>query len=204
MQVKRRIGVWLGAGAIVAAGFFRWETLSAGEQALALAATDKRSEENYRTIDSKLKLLAKLVNESAAAARISDSGNERALELLAEARTAWQQASRARDSGNLNASEQHVKQGLQAISSASRMVEDVGRANTVQQQRYQQLRKRVLSFSEAFQRAAAEKPGQSVSDYLNLAEVSGLLKEAEGLAHEVTMLQPIGVWLKQRTRLSWR
>jgi hypothetical protein len=184
MQVKRRIGVWLGAGAIVAAGFLHWETPSAGEQALALAATDKRSEENYRTIDSKLKLLAKLVNESAAAARISDSGNERALELLAEARTAWQQASRARDSGNLNASEQHVKQGLQAISSASRMVEDVGRANTVQQQRYQQLRKRVLSFSEAFQRAAAEKPGQSVSDYLNLAEVSGLLKEAEGLAHE--------------------
>ena len=184
MHLNRKLGVWLGAGAIVAAGFVRWEMLSAGEQGAKLATVDRRAEQNHRAIDSKLKLLGSLVNKSAAAARISTSSNDRALELLADARTAWQQATKARDSGNLEASEQHVKQGLQAISSASRMVEDAGRVKTAQQQRYQQLRKRVLSFSEAFQRAAAEEPDRSVKDYLNLSEVSGLLQEAEDLAHK--------------------
>jgi len=184
MHVNRKIAVWSGVVAIVAAGFIRWETLSAGEQDTTLPAANGPVEKNYRALNSKLKLLGKLVNESTTATRITASSNEQAHELLAKAREAWQAATAARDSGDINASEQHVKQGLETISAASRMVEDVGRVQQAQVQRYQQLRKRVLSFSEAFQRAVAEKPGQSVSGFLDLAEVSGLIQEAEALAHK--------------------
>lgn len=184
MHVNRKIGVWSGVVAIIAAGFIRWETVSAGEQDTTLSAANGPVEKNYRAINSKLKLLGTLVNESTAATRITVSSNEQAHELLATAREAWQNATAARDAGDLNASEQQVKQGLETMSAASRMVEDVGRVQREQQQRYQQLRKRVLSFSEAFQRAVTEKPGQSVSDFLDRAEVSGLLKEAESLAHQ--------------------
>ena len=184
MHVNRKIAVWSGVVAIVAAGFIRWETLSAGEQDTTLPAANGSVEKNYRALNSKLILLGKLVNESTTATRITASSNEQAHELLANAREAWQEATAARDSGDINASEQHVKQGLATISAASRMVEDVGRVQQAQVQRYQQLRKRVLSFSEAFQRAVAEKPGQSVSGFLDQAEVSGLIQEAEALAHK--------------------
>jgi len=185
MHVNRRIGVWSGVVAIIAAGFIRWETLSAGAQDTTLpAANGPPAETNYRAINSKLKLLGTLVNESTTATRITASSNEQAHELLADAREAWQNATAARDAGDIDASEQQVKQGLETMSAASRMVEDVGRVQREQQQRYQQLRKRVLSFSEAFQRAVADKPGRSISDFLNRAEVSGLLKEAESLAHQ--------------------
>ena len=184
MHVNRKIAVWSGVVAIVAAGFIRWETLSAGEQDTTLPAANGSVEKNYRALNSKLILLGKLVNESTTATRITASSNEQAHELLANAREAWQEATAARDSGDINASEQHVKQGLATISAASRMVEDVGRVQQAQVQRYQQLRKRVLSFSEAFQRAVAEKPGQSFSGFLDQAEVSGLIQEAEALAHK--------------------
>jgi hypothetical protein len=184
MHVNRKIAVWSGVVAIVAAGFIRWETLSAGEQDTTLPAANGSVEKNYRALNSKLILLGKLVNESTTATRITASSNEQAHELLANARKAWQEATAARDSGDINASEQHVKQGLATISAASRMVEDVGRVQQAQVQRYQQLRKRVLSFSEAFQRAVAEKPGQSLSGFLDQAEVSGLIQEAEALAHK--------------------
>ncbi|MEN8760897.1 MAG: hypothetical protein ABF290_00585 [Thiogranum sp.] len=184
MHGKRKISVGFGVGVIIAAGFFSGERLSGGERNMILAAANRPVDESHRAIDSKLKLLGKLVNDSTAAKRITASTNEQALELLANAREAWQHATAARESGDLNASEQHVKQGLDTISAASRMVEDVGRVQLMQQQRYQQLRKRVLSFSEAFQRAVAEKPGQSVGDYLDQPGVSGLMLEAEGLAHK--------------------
>lgn len=184
MHVNRKIAVWSGVVAIVAAGFIRWETLSASEQDTTLPAAKGQVEKNHRALNSKLKLLGKMVNESTTATRITASGNEQAHELLANAREAWQAATAARDAGDINASEQRVKQGLETISAASRMVEDVGRVQQAQVQRYQQLRKRVLSFSEAFQRAVAEKPGQSVSGFLDLAEVSGLIQEAEALAHK--------------------
>ena len=195
MSVCRKIGVWFAASAVIAASLVYWQLLSADQHGTTPTNAGNLSTAEYRAIDSKVKLLSKLVNESAAATRISTSKNAQAQLLLANARAAWQEAATALESGELTVAEQQVKQGLQAMQSASGMVQDAGRVKLAQQQRYQELRKRVLSFSEAFQRAVAEKPGEPVSDYANLDEVSGLLQEAEDLAHN-------GDYVKANQRLA--
>jgi hypothetical protein len=133
-------------------------------------------------LSHRLRLLERLVHEERLVKRITGSDNSEARRMLAEAQDMWEQAEVRYEVGNHTAAAEFTRQGLAAVTAASRLVGDAGRKNEHDRSHYEKLRKRVLSFSEAFQRVVVEKPGQGIPALLDRDKVSGLLHEAEGLA----------------------
>ena len=131
-----------------------------------------------RSLASKLKLLDRLVHEEKLVMRISASHNEEARRKLAEAQDLWEQAEIGFDAGNHAAAEDLASQGLAAVSVASRQVADASRRLENDRERYEKLRKRVLSFTEAFQRVVAEKSGHEIASLLDRGRIDRLLQEA--------------------------
>ena len=72
--------------------------------------------------------------------------------------------------------------GLAAVMAVSRAVVDVNRKANEERKRYESIRKRVISFTAAFERVVAEKHDQDISGMLNIREVKKLLSEADGYA----------------------
>jgi hypothetical protein len=132
----------------------------------------------------KVELLGRLVNESAAAQRIAQSSDGQARELLDSATGAWQRAVQALESGQLRVAGRDAERGLADMADATRRVKDAGRERRLARERYDRLRKRVLSFSEAYRRVLAEKPDAPATGWLDQSEVSRLLEEAGALAGE--------------------
>ena len=132
-----------------------------------------------RALSAKLDLLDRLVHEEELVKRISGSSDEEAKQLLAEAQNLWEQAELGFEAGNHATAAEYADRGLKAVSIASRRVVDTGRRAVADRARYEMLRKRVLGFTEAFQRVVIEKPGQQIAGLLDHDEVSRLLHEAD-------------------------
>lgn len=157
----------------------QWFLVEAEEWSPAGGSPGELSED---ALSHRLGLLERLVHEERLVKRITDSDDKEARRKLAEAQEMWEQAEVKREVGNHNAAVEFTRQGLAAVSAASRLVGDAGRKVEYDRAHYEKLRKRVLSFSEAFQRVVVEKPGQDIAALLDRDKVSGLLNEAEGLA----------------------
>lgn len=137
-----------------------------------------------QAVRMKVELLGKLVNESAAAKRVAGSSDAEARELLENAADAWRRSAAALESGQLRVAGRDAERGLADLADASRRVKDAQREQRLARERYDSLRKRVLSFSEAFSRVLEEKPGEPANRWLDQSKVSRLLDEAEALARE--------------------
>lgn len=132
-----------------------------------------------QALSNKLQLLDRLVHGEGLINRVSNSDDAEAKQLLSEAQALWEQAEIKFEVGNYKAADDYARQGLSTISTVSRKVVDTGREAAAGRARYDQLRKRVLDFTEAFQRVVAEKPGESIGPLLDQQAVSRLLLEAE-------------------------
>ena len=154
-----------------------------GPQPLRMAqAVKPQGDAAKRMLANKLKLLDQLVNRSPAVKRIENSTNAEAKQLLENARQAYQHAQRELEADHLDAAGLHINEGLRAVGIASRKVGDSRRRNEAAKARYQELRQRVLTFLEAFQRVASEKKDRNVTALLGQSDVDALLMEADRLA----------------------
>jgi len=138
---------------VVAAGLWAVPVGSAPDPA---QATGPNSETRSVTTN-KLELLDVLVHRSPAVQRIERSQDAEAKLLLEQARTLFRDATALLDSGNVEMLDSMLDEGLRAAGNASRRVVDAERRQRLDQERYQQLRQRALSFREAFETVMVEK-----------------------------------------------
>ncbi len=160
-----------------AAGVLAQETTRPGPEGRGGPAT---AEAAGRTLAPKLRLLDTLVHRSPAVKRIEASDDSQAKGLVETAREAHARAQALYTQGAYGAAEAFVQQGLRAMGSASRRVEDPQRRRRSQAQRYQELRSRVLSFGAALKRVETAAGTQTVR--LDHATVDQGLRQAEALA----------------------
>ena len=78
----------------------------------------------------------------------------------------------------------HARRGYASITAALRHASDQAREERSRRERYAELRTRVLSFSEAFQRIIDEKNEPRITNLLDRDAMSELMIEAEKLARE--------------------
>lgn len=170
--------------ALVMAAVAATVTVTAGQVVIAQETSAVTQRALFKRLTSKLQLLEKLLQGSSLAKRIERSGNSQAEALLATARKSLVQSEEELYAGQYEAAEAAANQGINAVTTASRMVVDRRYEEAGDRERYQQLRKRVLSFTEAFQRVVIEKQGQDIAGLLDQKKVGELLLDAEGLVQK--------------------
>jgi hypothetical protein len=126
-----------------------------------------------RVVESKSRLLDKIVHGSSIAQRIEDSKNDEAIELLNAARQNLVESNKLFDQGCIKASEEKLNKGLQTIETASRNVVDSQRLDKVARQRYKYLSEQVNSLREAYDLIMKEKDNAAVNilDEISLEEL---------------------------------
>ncbi len=149
-----------------------------------IACDENEIEARKKSVNNKINLLGRLVQDSPAAKRIRQSDNEGAKDLLKEASTEWQVASRELEAMNIEQAEERARRGLVLMTQASGYVADKTRIKSAQKSRYTQLRARIASFVDAFQRIAKEKQAQDISWLLDMNKIDALLIEAKKLADQ--------------------
>ena len=149
-----------------------------------IACDENEIEARKKSVNNKINLLGRLVQDSPAAKRIRQSDNEGAKDLLKEASTEWQVASRELEAMNIEQAEERARRGLILMTQASGYVADKTRIKSAQKSRYTQLRARIASFVDAFQRIAKEKQAQDISWLLDMNKIDALLIEAKKLADQ--------------------
>ena len=85
---------------------------------------------------------------------------------------------------NIEQAEERARRGLILMTQASGYVADKTRIKSAQKSRYTQLRARIASFVDAFQRIAKEKQAQDISWLLDMNKIDALLIEAKKLADQ--------------------
>lgn len=135
--------------------------------------------EQHKGLDNKVALLNDLVRNSPASQRIEAlSGTSRAEELLATARKAAGEATRLLSTGEEAAAERAANDGLRAFSAAARLVVDPQARRRDESRRYEELKARIASFREAFERIAKEK-GAAADSLLDRGAVQGFVSSAD-------------------------
>lgn len=135
-----------------------------------------------RALSSKLQLLGRLVNGDQLVTRVAASDDAEAGDILARAQELWQLADASFATGDNEAADRYASEGLTAVSAVSRLVVNTQRRTGADRARYETMRRRVLDFTEAFQRVVTEKRDPAVAGLLNTQEVTRLLGEAERYA----------------------
>lgn len=134
-------------------------------------------------VSRKIDLLGRLVQNSSAATRIENSDNDDAKALLKQARSAWENAVIKLEVMNIDQAEISAKEGLIIMTRASSAVADTTRLKNERLVRYKQLRERIDSFTDAFQRIASEKQ-ESISYLLDMENIEKTMNQADKLAKE--------------------
>lgn len=134
-------------------------------------------------VSRKVDLLGRLVQNSSAAARIENSDNDDAKALLQQARSAWENAVIKLEVMNIDQAEISARDGLIIMTRASSAVADTARLKNERLARYKQLRERIDSFTDAFQRIESEKQ-ESISYLLDMENIEKTMNQADKLAKE--------------------
>lgn len=151
-------------------------------QHLTGAQADGSDVAAMRALSSKLQLLGRLVHGEDLVRRVAASDDDAAREALSRAQELWQLADASFAVGDNDAAADYAGEGLTAVTAVSRMVVDTQRRHSEDKARYETMRRRVLSFTEAFQRVVLEKQDRAIAGLLNQPEVTRLLGEAEQYA----------------------
>ena len=167
---------------IIAAILFLFTTELFCDEKTNASSSEMDIETRKRSVTNKVNLLGRLVQDSPASVRIVKSENQGAKDLLQQATAAWHAATEELESMSIEKAEESVKHGLILMTQASSSVADKERLENAQRTRYQQLRERIQSFTDAFQRIEKEKQSRDISLLLDLKGIDTLLNQAEELA----------------------
>lgn len=145
------------------------------------ASAQTAGADDKRRLDNKLKLLKSMAYNSPVARRIENAaGAEQARAQLQKARNAYEQAQQHLQYDELEAAETALNQGLHTFGRAARSAADPQREQALERERYQELYKRIRSFSDAFSRIAEEK-GRTLETILDENAIKTHLNEAQKL-----------------------
>ena len=147
------------------------------------ALINQQDKSKYPVVESKIKLLHKIVHDSATAQRIIDSENSKAIALLKITRETLAHSITLFDSGCIDASEQKLNDGLQLAQTASRYVVDNQRAAELSRQRYENLNERTTIFRDAYNRMLMDKDAETENS-LDENRLLKLISSAEKLAQK--------------------
>jgi hypothetical protein len=137
-------------------------------------------EARLKLLDNKIRLFDTLLHRNEAIRRIEQSQSQQVRDLLATARAAFDQAQALRASGGIEECEREVSRGLEAFSSASRLVGDPQYQAQIARNRYRDLQQLVAGFNKAFTRIVAERIEEA--RLLDLSRVDRLMQRAEAHA----------------------
>ena len=101
-------------------------------------------------VSRKLKLLENFTQAPATRMRVEESGDPEALEHFQAAQLAWNEAVQAFEAGDLESASERIGTGYQQMSRALRRSKESARELQKEAARYDELRKRVFSFSDSF------------------------------------------------------
>ncbi len=147
-------------------------------------APDMQLESLRQKASKKLLLVKRLVTDSPIARRIIGGASHDAKQLLAQAGADLEEAAELFDRGYLDKANSLLNRALASVSSASRLVKDERQQEIMNKQHYQQLRERVVSFSEAFERIQDEKRDPDLSSLIDRKKIAGMVASAEQHASE--------------------
>ena len=144
---------------------------------------EQQIESDRRVIESKLRLLRSITNNSPTAIRIEKSGDSEAIGLLQHARTFYEQARMLSDKGCLNEAEQQLNKGLRTVENASQKIVNSKRNNEIARQEYEHKLSMVNSYRETYNRIVAEK-GSGNDEYLDKRKLDELVISAKKLMQQ--------------------
>ncbi len=151
---------WLAAAVAVAVLLARVSVPGAGHA----ASVENEADARVRTVQNKLRLLDRLVNDSPTAKRLAASGDAQVRRVLENARKALATAHSALAAGATAEAESRADEALQQVSRSSRSVLDEGAARAAAREHYRVGRERVALFIEALGRAWRER-GDTAADH---------------------------------------
>ncbi len=129
-------------------------------------------------VESKIKLLHKIVYDSPTAKRIMHSNNEQAIESLENAKEAHKQSINFLNNDCIDITEQKLNEGLLLIQAASHQVVDIQRKNELSRQRYESLSQRITIFQSAYNRIKKDRKNNMI-DFLDEKNLEDLVNTAE-------------------------
>lgn len=134
-------------------------------------------------VDSKMRLVKLLLDQSPAVQRIPGSGNAQAKGMLASAQDAYQRAGSEVQGGRPETAVRLLDEALRQIVAASRLVPDPAQIASQERVRYVQLSEAIRSF-QALYRNIAKRNANNAQTTLapDLDRIGAMLDKAAGLA----------------------
>lgn len=146
------------------------------------AGSDLPEVQSYANLDSKLKLVKLLLDNSPAVKRIPQSNHAKAKQGLADAQALYNKAAGESDQGRKAAAVKLLDEALRLIVSASAMVPDPAQQAAQEQARYAGLLQAARSFEGLYKTFSARLPANKASAPLDSAQVNAAIQKAETLA----------------------
>ena len=154
----------------------------AGTQGVYAAAANDVARER-RVLESKLRMLDSILFKSQRAARVAESGDARARELLSDARSAYAEAQSYFDSGDLEQARLASRRSLDAVTRAFALIVDSEGLNARAREHYRELLENIRVYEKALIDTARRK-GLNLSDLFDQGAVKTGIRDAQARADE--------------------
>ena len=154
----------------------------AGTQGVYAAAANDVARER-RVLESKLRMLDSILFKSQRAARVAESGDARARELLSDARSAYAEAQSYFDSGDLEQARLASRRSLDAVTRAFALIVDSEGLNARAREHYRELLENIRVYEKALIDTARRK-GLNLSDLFDQGAVKKGIRDAQARADE--------------------
>ena len=138
---------------------------------------------------NKLKFFSWLVNGSPTMKRILKSEDNDAIEQLEKSRQLLQQAQAQYDEGELLLAEENIATGIKEMSSVARKIKDVDRVEQARKKLFHEMKQRVQTFANAFERVANEKNDKLIDAMLDREKLKKTMGDADALHREGQLAQ---------------
>jgi tetratricopeptide (TPR) repeat protein len=138
---------------------------------------------------TKLKFFSWLVEDSPAVKRILQSADSEAIAQLEKSQRLLQQAKSQYSEGEYLLAEKNIAIGIKEMSRVSRKIKDKGRVERAHKKLFHELKQRVQTFADVFERVAKEKNDRRIDAMLDSEKLQKTVDEADALYHEGQLAQ---------------
>ncbi len=138
---------------------------------------------------TKLKFFSWLVNDSPTVNRILQSADSEAIAQLEKSRLLLQQAQSHYSEGEYLLAEKNIAIGIKEMTSVSRKIKDKGRVERARKKLFHELKQRVQTFADAFERVAKEKSDKRINAMLDHKKLQKTVDAADALYHDGQLVQ---------------
>ncbi|MBN4063246.1 hypothetical protein JYT79_00540 [Cardiobacterium sp. AH-315-I02] len=145
------------------------------------SANGVQKDDSDFTVLTKLKFFSWLVNDSPTVNRILKSADSEAIAQLEKSRDLLQQAQSLYGEGEYLLAEKNIAAGIKEMTSVSRKIKDKGRVERARKKLFHELKQRVQTFADIFERVAKEKNDKLIDAMLDQKKLQKTMDEADVL-----------------------